>query len=275
MGGRMKKFAALILILVFLCSFVACTDETSYIPTPDNPKIDNGDDTESPVYTYDSPTKYSSPDNPLVTFYFEGIVRSIPEGYENEYYIGEVIYQGSIVIELYPEIAPLTVANFLRISESGYYTDTIFHRVINEFVVQGGAYSMSEDNVPYYKEGDITTIKGEFAANDWTVNDLSHTRGVISMARQSSQVAPESAYNTASSQFFIVSASDGASYLDGSYAAFGCVRGQASFEAVDRLDNFGTDTILTVSGISLDDFPVSTLVITETQVDLNGYTYPA
>ena len=126
---------------------------------------------------------------------------------------------GEFLIELYPEFAPATVANFLKLAGSGFYDGTIFHRVVDNFMAQGG------DPEGTGMGGADETIKGEFAANGFTQNTLSHTRGVISMARS---MLP----NSASSQFFICY-SDDCSFLDGNYAAFGKV-----IEGMESVDSF-------------------------------------
>ena len=123
-----------------------------------------------------------------------------------------------IMLELYPDLAPDTVENFVELAEDGFYDGTIFHRVIEDFMIQGGGY---DENL---KEQKTESIKGEFAKNGFE-NTLSHTRGVISMARAdytsySSQLTTES-YNSAGSQFFIMTANN--TSLDGTYAAFGKV----------------------------------------------------
>lgn len=122
-----------------------------------------------------------------------------------------------IKLELYPDVAPITVDNFLSLARSGFYDGTIFHRVIPGFVIQGGDPEGTGMGGPGY------TIKGEFAANG-VPNDLKHERGVISMARAQH---PDSA----GSQFFIVVAD--APHLDGHYAAFGRV--VSGMEEVDRI----------------------------------------
>ena len=114
---------------------------------------------------------------------------------------------GVIEIELYPEIAPISVENFLKLCKSGFYENTFFHRVIRDFVIQGGDPTGTGAGGPGWR------IKGEFAANG-VKNDLKHTRGVLSMARSMD-------YNSAGSQFFIMHAD--APHLDGEYAAFGKV----------------------------------------------------
>lgn len=110
---------------------------------------------------------------------------------------------GTMKLELYPDIAPLTVENFVKLVKDGFYTDNRFHRIIDGFMIQGGMDT----------SGSVERIKGEFLSNG-IVNDLKHTEGVISMARAKD---PDSA----SSQFFIM-VGDG-SWLDGEYAAFGKV----------------------------------------------------
>lgn len=110
---------------------------------------------------------------------------------------------GTVTLELYPDIAPITVENFVKLAEEGFYDGNCFHRIIDGFMIQGGA--------PQNEKAE--SIKGEFSSNGFE-NDLKHTEGVISMARAKD---PDSA----SSQFFIMVGD--ASWLDGQYAAFGKV----------------------------------------------------
>ena len=124
---------------------------------------------------------------------------------------------GIIKAELYPEIAPITVANFVKLTKEGFYDGLIFHRVIEGFMIQGG------DPTGTGMGGPGHTIKGEFRMNG-VVNNIKHERGVLSMARSS---APDSA----SSQFFIMH--QAAPHLDGSYAAFGRVL--SGIEVVDAI----------------------------------------
>lgn len=112
---------------------------------------------------------------------------------------------GDIVIQLRPDVAPITVENFESLVSSGFYDGLTFHRVYSGFMIQGG------DPDGNGTGGSEKTIKGEFSANGVN-NTLSHKRGVVSMARSSS-------YNSASSQFFICHADS--TFLDGNYAAFG------------------------------------------------------
>ena len=128
-----------------------------------------------------------------------------------------------IKIELYPDKAPITVANFEKLVKEGFYNGLIFHRVISGFMIQGG------DPLGTGTGGSKNKIKGEFRSNG-VQNDLKHTRGVISMARSAN---PDSA----SSQFFIMHKD--APHLDGQYAAFGKV--VEGIEVVDEIASVQTD----------------------------------
>ena len=120
--------------------------------------------------------------------------------------------------ELYPEKAPETVDNFVKLANEGFYDGLIFHRVIPGFMIQGGCPEGTGTGGPGY------SIKGEFACNGFVDNDIRHTRGVISMARAMDP-------NSAGSQFFIMVAD--APHLDGQYAAFGKVL--EGMEAADEI----------------------------------------
>ncbi len=126
-------------------------------------------------------------------------------------------------LDLFPETAPITVENFVSLAKKGFYDGLIFHRVIENFMIQGG----DPDGVGTGRSG--KNIKGEFLANG-VKNDLKHTRGVISMARA---MDPDSA----SSQFFIMHKD--APHLDGNYAAFGKMN--EGFEELDRIATVDTD----------------------------------
>ena len=130
---------------------------------------------------------------------------------------------GVMTAELYPEIAPITCENFLKLVRDGFYDGLIFHRVIPGFMIQGGDPTGTGMGGPGWQ------IKGEFARNG-VRNDLKHTRGVLSMARS---MMPDSA----GSQFFIMHAD--APHLDGSYAAFGKV--VEGIEVVDAIADVPTD----------------------------------
>ena len=130
---------------------------------------------------------------------------------------------GVMKAELYPEIAPITVKNFVDLAAKGFYNGLIFHRVIPGFMIQGGDPQGTGMGGPGY------TIKGEFSANG-VRNDLKHTRGVLSMARA---YDPDSA----GSQFFIMH--ENSPHLDGQYAAFGKVI--EGIEVVDKIASVKTD----------------------------------
>ena len=140
-------------------------------------------------------------------------------------------------IELFDDVAPISVKNFLKLVDEGFYTDIVFHRIIADFMAQAGGYVVNDNNIDYAKECD--SIKGEFKSNG-VENNLKHKKGVISMARTSVK-------DSASSQFFICTAD--APHLDGEYAAFGKVID--GMETVDYLNEVRTVNV----GGGLTDFP--------------------
>ncbi len=158
---------------------------------------------------------------------------------------------GVIKVELNPAKAPNTVKNFISLANSGFYDGTIFHRVIEGFMIQGGDPTGTGTGGPGYR------IKGEFS-NNKVDNDIKHTRGVISMARQGNPYMPASAYNTAGSQFFIMHADS--NFLDGDYAAFGYVtEGMDIVDQIATTDTDGSDKPLsdqTIQSIRVDTFGV-------------------
>ena len=131
---------------------------------------------------------------------------------------------GVIELELYPEVAPESVKNFISLANSGFYDGLIFHRVISGFMIQGGDPKGNGTGGPGY------SIKGEFKANG-VENDIAHVRGVLSMARSN-------AYDSGGSQFFIMH--QDAPHLDGNYAAFGRVI--SGMDVVDRIAMTTTDS---------------------------------
>lgn len=153
----------------------------------------------------------------------------------------------TIEIELYPQIAPNTVNNFISLCNKGFYNGLIFHRVIRDFMIQGGCPLGNGTGGPGY------SIKGEFSANGFT-NTLEHERGVISMARAMNP-------NSAGSQFFIMHAD--APHLDGQYAAFGKVI--SGIEVVDEIADEYTD---------YSDRPYEDQVIKSIGVQTFGEVYP-
>lgn len=149
--------------------------------------------------------------------------------------------------ELYPEIAPNTVNNFIHLANSHYYDGLIFHRVISGFMIQGGCPDGTGMGGPGY------SIKGEFIQNGFN-NQLKHTPGVLSMARS---MMPDSA----GSQFFIMH--HASPHLDGAYAAFGKIT--EGLEIVDEIANVATD---------YSDRPMTRQGIASIVVDTLGETYP-
>jgi len=154
-----------------------------------------------------------------------------------------------IRLELYPDIAPNTVANFVYLAKQGFYDGVIFHRVIPGFMIQGGDPEGTGMGGPGW------TIKGEFAING-VANALKHDRGVISMARKAYP------YDSAGSQFFIMHQK--ASHLDGQYAAFGRVVDEESMAVVDKIATTKTDA---------SDKPLTEWRIDTVAVETNGVTY--
>lgn len=149
----------------------------------------------------------------------------------------EVENYGSIVIELDEDKAPVTVQNFVKLIEEGFYDGLTFHRIMAGFMMQGG------DPTGTGFSGSDEEIVGEFAANGCKTNDLSHVRGAISMARST-------AFDSASSQFFIVH--ENSEFLDGQYAAFGYVT--SGMEVVDAICN-DAKPIDNNGGIAADQQP--------------------
>ncbi len=159
----------------------------------------------------------------------------------------EVKEFGTIEVELNPSVAPITVENFVKLANKGFYNGLTFHRVIKGFMIQGGCPKGNGTGGPGY------CIKGEFAANGVS-NPLKHTRGVISMARA---MDPDSA----GSQFFIMH--QDAPYLDGQYAAFGKVI--EGIEVVDAIATTATD---------FSDRPRKEQCMEKVTVELFGEEYP-
>lgn len=149
-----------------------------------------------------------------------------------------------IKLELYPDIAPITVQNFLNLVDKEFYNGTIFHRVIKNFMIQGGGYYAKNTSL---NEKDSETIIGEFSSNG-IKNDLKHTPGVISMARTYIN-------DSASCQFFICVAD--CPHLDGEYAAFGKTLDEESLNNVIEISEVKTRSL----ALGLDDFPTTPIII--------------
>ncbi len=190
----MKKLLILVLCFVLCICFAACT----------NTKTTAGDKTDENVPKEKDDTLI---DTPLIV-YDEGetvmVTITMEDGRQMKF-------------KLYPDKAPITVANFVTLAKEGFYDNLTFHRIIEGFMIQGG------DPLGTGMGGSDKNIVGEFAANGIN-NDLKHIRGAISMARAKD-------YNSASSQFFIMH--EDADYLDGQYAAFGMMT--EGYDVLDEL----------------------------------------
>lgn len=185
----------------------------------------------------------------------------------------EIEGYGTVKIELYPEIAPNTVTNFICLANRGFYDGLTFHRVIKDFMIQGGdstgdgsgSPKLSDimDNVTEDKE---YAIKGEFIANEYKTNNLRHEEGVISMARGDysslSSDLLEEGYNSAGSQFFIMTKNTPT--LNGLYAAFGKVI--EGMDVIHSIEEIEVDT-------ENNDKPTTPPVITSIRVETFGVDY--
>ena len=207
-----KKLVKVLGLLLVMMLIVACQSESK---EPKQEKSLSSNSTEKETETGD---------NPVVTITMEN--------------------GGTITAELYPEIAPNTVNNFIALIEDGFYDELIFHRVIPGFMIQGGDPEGNGTGGPGY------AIAGEFNANDFD-NPLAHERGVLSMARSGD---PDSA----GSQFFVMT--ETSPHLDGDYAAFGKVTD--GMDVVDEIVNTERDAM---------DKPLEDQVIQSMTVTLNGY----
>ena len=164
----------------------------------------------------------------------------------------EIEDYGTIKIELYPEYAPNTVANFVSLIENGFYDGLTFHRLVPGFVLQGGDPDGDGTGGPGY------TIDGEFKANGYTKNTLSHDKGVISMARSMD-------YDSTGSQFFIVLDDSAKSSLDGMYAGFGRVtEGMEILKEIEANEEIADDATGALE---------ENITITKVTVDTFGYEY--
>ena len=203
----------------------------------------------------------------------------------------EVEGYGTIKVELYPEMAPDTVANFVALAKNGFYNGTTFHRVVKDFMIQGGGYIVSEttneetgekqkelaiksptlSNLGIKAETDSAyCIKGEILANGYE-NTIKHEEGVISMARadytSTSPALTEESYNSATSQFFIMTKYN--SNLDGLYAAFGKV-----IEGMDIVHNIENVEVKAVESQDQEaSEPVNDIVIKSVTVETYGVDY--
>ncbi len=242
-----KNILLLVLVLILALMVVGCG-----IKQPTNDDVENASgDTQMGIQDEEEVTenKYDEVEtNPVATFEIENM--------------------GIIKMELYPQIAPETVENFISLVESGFYDGLTFHRTIPGFVIQGGDPSGDGTGGPDY------TIIGEFA-NNGIENNLSHTRGIVSMARGQE-------YNSAGSQFFVIA--EDSTYLDGDYAAFGkVVEGMDVVDSIVNLEvirrnvdeqiDYYTNPEEYIKQTLECDRPVNPPVITKATVETFGVEY--
>jgi len=219
---KLKKIKIMVL-LVSVCLLCSCAKET--LETTNTTKNQNQGTIKDDIND-------KKVENPIVTM--------------------KIKNYGTIKIELYPEYAPNTVANFVNLIEDGFYDGLAFHRLVPGFVLQGGDPNGNGTGGPGY------TIAGEFRLNDFKQNTLSHTKGVISMARSQN-------YDSAGSQFFIV-LDDSATYsLDKMYAGFGKV-----IEGMDIIEKLAEkEKVADKKTGALE----KNITITKVTVDTKGETY--
>ena len=195
--------------------------------------------------------------NPIVTMEIEGI--------------------GTMKLELYPDQAPNTVANFITLANRGFYDGLTFHRIVKDFMVQGGDKDGTGSGSPTLSaiedgasETENYAIKGEFVQNGFNKNTIRHEKGVISMARSdySQMGLYEEGYNSAGSQFFIMTGDNAT--LNGYYAAFGKVI--EGIEVLDKLNETEVTTADETEGAEASK-PVNPPVIKSVRVDTFGVDY--
>ncbi len=211
-----------------------------------------------------------------------GYYRKITEKIVNPIVTIEIEEYGTIKLELYPEKAPNTVANFVALAKSGFYDGTVFHRIVKDFMIQGGGYTITEKTdektgekkeeqtlksvtlgdlgVEGSKKDKTYNIKGEMLLNGHE-NTLKHEEGVISMARTASS------YDSATSQFFIMTKAN--NYLDGDYAAFGKVI--EGLDIVHKIEN--AEVVKTEEEDDEESTPVKNIIIKSITVDTKGVEY--
>lgn len=221
-----------------------------------------------------------------------GYYKKLTEKIINPIVTMEVEEYGTIKLELYPEIAPNTVANFVTLANNGFYNGTIFHRVVKDFMIQGGGYiiedkkdektgeTKKEQTAKSVTLGDLGieknkeqqySIKGEMIANGNSKNTLKHTKGVISMARVGytdySSTLVEESYNSAGAQFFIMT--DDSPSLDGLYTTFGKVI--EGLDIVEKIEN--AEVVKTETEGDEESTPAKDIIIKSVTVDTLGVEY--
>ena len=202
---------------------------------------------------------------------------------------------GTIKLELYPEMAPQTVSNFIALAQNGFYDGLKFHRIVEGFMIQGGDSNGDGTGAPKLSDLGIDVkdgedrdycIKGEFLSNGYNKNTLKHKEGIISMARadytqQYSKSLTTESYNSAGSQFFIMTADN--SSLDGYYAPFGkVIEGMDVVHNIENVEVKETETSSSSSSSSSDSSeseskekstPVNDVIISKVTVETYGIDY--
>ena len=213
-----------------------------------------------------------------IGFIIYGYVKKTTEKIQNPVATIEVKDYGTIKVELYPDKAPNTVANFIALANNEFYDGLTFHRVVSGFMIQGGdklangkgtpSLSAINKSIEKGSDGDKDyTIKGEFIKNGYADNNIKFEKGVIGMARSdySSIGLTEEGYNSAGSQFFIMQEDN--YNLDGQYAAFGKV-----IEGIEIVDNIANIEVTEENGTKTST-PVDPPVITSIRVETYGIGY--
>lgn len=185
---------------------------------------------------------------------------------------------GTMKLELYADKAPNTVANFITLSNRGFYNGLTFHRIIKDFMIQGGDKEGTGKGAPTLANlkdngsSDEYAIRGEFSLNGYTTNNIRHEKGVISMARSdySQMGLYEEGYNSAGSQFFIVTKDN--SNLNGQYAAFGKIMDEDSMAVLDKISEVEVKSSEDSSD-SEASTPVTPPVIKSITIDTFGVDY--
>ena len=222
-----------------------------------------------------------------------GYYKKATEEIKNPIVTMEVEGYGTIKLELYPKMAPNTVANFVTLANNGFYNGTTFHRIVKGFMIQGGGYEVKETtdettgktkkestiksvtlkDLGYEgsNKDDSYSIKGEMPANGNTKNTLKHDEGVISMARADytsySSSLKEESYNSATTQFFIMTKKT--TSLDGYYTAFGKV-----IEGLDVVHKIEDAEVEKAEEEGAEEStPVDNIIITSVTVDTQGVKY--
>lgn len=212
----------------------------------------------------------------LIAFLGYGYYQKFIKKVQNPIVTMEIEGYGTIKIELYPDMAPNTVANFITLAQRGFYNGLTFHRTIPNFMIQGGDKQGNGKGSPYLSDimenvekDSKYSIKGEFSANGYTKNALRHEEGVISMARSdySAYGLTEAGYNSAGSQFFIMTKDT--SSLNGLYAGFGRVI--EGMDVVHAIEN--VEVVTRTSTEENADKPVNPPVIKSVTVETFGVNY--